>query len=83
MCTSFYGFHDNTPVYVWMSVCACACVCVCLPLRLLITSGMLWTPYDWFKSSTAVMYMATVVGIGNGHGLGIDTCCVNNPVRVS
>ena len=27
---------------VCMHACMCVCVCVCLPLRLLITSGMIW-----------------------------------------
>ena len=33
-------------VSVWMSVCVCVCVCVCPPLRLLITSGMIWRDMD-------------------------------------
>ena len=54
-------------ISVSMSVCVHACVCVSTP-RLLITNGMIWTSY---------IYMATVVGITDGHGLGIDTHCRN------
>ena len=46
-------------------------VCVCLPLRLLITSGMIWTSYDWLNKYYSYN-MATVAVIGNGRGLGID-----------
>ena len=28
----------------------CVCVCVCPPPRLLITSSMIWTPYDWLNN---------------------------------
>ena len=45
----------------------CVCVCVCPPPRLLITSGVIWTPCDWLNSST------TVVVVVNGRGLGIGT----------
>ena len=51
------------------------CVCVCLPLRLLITSGVMWHdmhPYDWLNKFYSC-YMTTVVVIVNGHGLGIGT----------
>ena len=44
------------------------CVCVCPPLRLLITSGVMWCdidPYDWLNKFYG-FYMATVVGIGSG-----------------
>ena len=27
-------------------VCVCVCMCVCLPLRLLITSGVMWCDMD-------------------------------------
>ena len=48
-------------------------------LRLLITSGMLWTPYDWLKKGYS-FYMAAVVIIGSGHGLRIEACCRNQPM---
>ena len=47
-------------------------VCVCLPLRLLRTSGVIWTPYDWLSKFYSC-YMATVAIFINGRGLGIDT----------
>ena len=53
-------------------MCVCVCVCVCPPPRLLITSGMIWTPYDWLNKFYS-RYMEIVVIIVNGHGLGIDT----------
>ena len=56
-----------------MCVCVCVCVCVCLPSRLSITSGVIWTPYNWLKKFYNG-YIAIVVVIINGHGLGIDTC---------
>ena len=42
------------------------CLCVCLPPRILITIGMIWTPYDWLKKSYS-FYMAAVVVIGGEH----------------
>ena len=36
-------------VCVCVCVCVCLCVCVCPSLRLLITSGMMWTQYDWLN----------------------------------
>ena len=46
------------------------CVCVCPPPRQLISSGMIWTPYDWLNKFYSC-YMAIVI-IVNGCGLGID-----------
>ena len=49
------------------------CVFVCVStLRLLITSGVMWTLYDWLNKFYSC-YMAIVIVIVNGHGLGIDT----------
>ena len=48
------------------------CVCVCPPPRLLITSGVIWTLYDWLNKFYS-RYMAIVVVIVNRRGLGIDT----------
>ena len=50
----------------------CVCLCVCPPPRLLITSGVIWTSYDWLNKFYSC-YMATVVVIVNGRGLGIGT----------
>ena len=46
-------------------VCMCVHVCVCmyLPQRLLLTSGVICTPYDWLK-----------VDIVSGGGLSFDAC---------
>ena len=51
------------------------CVCVSAP-RLLITSGVMWCDIDSRRLVKQVYscYMATVVAIVNGRGLGIDTC---------
>ena len=49
----------------------CVCVCVCPPPRLLITSGMIWTPYYCLNKFYS-HYMAVVVVIVNRRGLGID-----------
>ena len=63
---------------VRMSVCVCVCVCVfvCPPPRLLITSDVILTLCDWVNKFCSC-YMATVVGIIDGRGFGIDTCCGN------
>ena len=44
-----------------------ACECVCRFLRLLITSGMIWNPYDWLNI------------IGSKHSLRIEVCHRNRP----
>ena len=58
-------------VGVCVFACGCVCVFVSTP-RLLITSGVIWTPYDWLNKFYSC-YMAIVVVIVNGRGLGIDT----------
>ena len=40
--------------------------------RLLITSAVIWTPYDWLNKLYSC-FVAIVVVIVNGRGLGIDT----------
>ena len=50
-----------------MCVCVCVCMCVCPPPRLIITSGVIWTPCDWLNKFYSC-YMATVVVIVNGRG---------------
>ena len=50
--------------------CVCVCACVCVAPRLLITSGVIWTSYDWLSKFYSC-YMATVVIIVNGRSLGI------------
>ena len=61
----------QTSVCVFVSVC----LCVCPPLRLLITNGMVWNDMDLIRlvKQFYSCYMATVVVIVNGHGLGIGT----------
>ena len=54
------------------------CVCVCLPPRLLITSGVILTPYDWLNKFYR-FYMAAVIGIVNRHDLSIDAHRTNQP----
>ena len=66
----------SAQMFLCMCLCLCLCVHVCPPLRLLNTSGMMWhgmDPYNWLNKFYSC-YMATVVIIINGHGLGIDTC---------
>ena len=46
-------------------------VCVCPPPRLLITSGMIWTPYYRLNKGYS-LYMVAVVVIGGRHGLRIE-----------
>ena len=56
----------------------CVCVFVCPPPRLLITSGVIWTPYDWLNKGYS-FYMAAVVVIGNGRGLRFEARHRNLP----
>ena len=68
---------------VGMCVCVCvrACVraCVCVPPRprLLMTSDVMWCDMDLIRlvklNKFYSCYMATVVVVVNGHGLGIGT----------
>ena len=48
------------------------CACVSDP-RLLITSGVIWTPYDWLYKFYS-FYMAAAVVIGSRRGLRIEAC---------
>ena len=80
------------PASVQTSVRVCVCVCVCVracvrpcvracvhpPLRLLITSGVIWTPYDWLNKIYS-FYMAAVVIIDDGRGLTVEVCHINQP----
>ena len=50
------------------------CMRVCLRTRLLITSDVIYTLYDWLNKFYSC-YMVTVVVNINGHGLGIGTLC--------
>ena len=58
-------------------MCVCVCLRVCMyvcvspPQRLLITSGVIWTPHNWLNKFYSCYNMATVAVIVNGNGLGI------------
>ena len=72
-----------------VDVCMCVCACVCVgafvcPLpRLLIISGMIWTPYDWLNKFYSC-YMAVVIIIGDGRGLIVLKRIIEtNLIRVS
>ena len=69
-------------VYMWLSVCvyvrACMCVCVWPPFRLIIISGMIWTPCDWLNKFYS-FYVAAIVGIVSTHGLSTDACHGKQP----
>ena len=56
-----------------VSLCVCVCVCMCPPLRLLITSGVIQTPYDSALNKFYGFYMATGVGIVSGRDVSIHT----------
>ena len=61
--------------------CVCVCsllVCVCSPLRQLITSGMIWTLYDWL-TNFYTFYVAAVVSIVSKCGLSFDVHDENQP----
>ena len=51
-----------------MSVCVCMYLCVCPPTMLLITSNMIWTPYDWLIKFHG-FYMVAIVDIISKRGL--------------
>ena len=59
-------------------MCACmrACMSVCLLPRLLITSGVIWTPNKFCS-----FCMAAVVVIVGKHGLRIVVHCENQPYK--
>ena len=58
------------------------CMCVCLPLRLLITSSMMWcdieTSYNWLNNFYG-FYVAVVIDIVSRRDISIDMCCGNQP----
>ena len=56
----------------------CTFVCVCLLPRLLITSSMIWTPYDWLNKFYS-LYMAAIVSIISRRGLTIEARHRNQP----
>ena len=74
---------------VCMCVCVCVCVCVCMcvcvfvcpPQRLLITSGMIWTPYDKTSSTDFVWQLQLLLVVGVA--LELKHVVETNPIRVS
>ena len=64
MCVCVFGC-----VHVHVGVCVC--VCLCTPPRLLITSDVIWTPYDWLNKFY-IFCVAVTVDILSRHGLSID-----------
>ena len=59
------------PGFIKLILCKCLCVFVSLSPGLLLTSGMIWTPYDWLNNFYTV-YVAAVVGIVRRCGLSTD-----------
>ena len=51
---------------------ACVYVCVCLPLRLPVTSGMIWIPVMVKQVLLIRIYVAAVVSMVSWCGLSID-----------
>ena len=60
-----------------MCVRVCAHVCVSAP-KLLITSCIIWTQYDWLNKFYS-FYMAAAVVISSGCDLRIEAHCGNQP----
>ena len=54
-------------VHVYTCMCVWACICMPAP-RLLITSGVIGTPYDWLNKLYS-FYMAAVVSVIIGMAL--------------
>ena len=59
-----------------LRVSSYVCISVCVYPRLLITSGVILTPYDWSNKFYG-FYIAAVVGIISGRGLSMHTFCGN------
>ena len=59
-------------------MCLCVYVCVCPPPMLLITSGVIWNPYDWLNKFYS-FYMGSIVIIDDGRGLKVEVCHINQP----
>ena len=61
------------------------CMCVCPHLSLSITSGMMWCEIDLIRLVNQVYncYIATILVVINGCGLGIGCIVSIIPLRVS
>ena len=75
-----------------MCICVCVCMCVCVhvcvcvpvcvhvcvcPEAIIITSGMIWTHYDWLNKFLSFYVAAVAVDIISRCGLSIDACHEN------
>ena len=63
------GWHASDFLKLFLCRHLYVCVFVCPPPKLLITSDVMWHDMD-------SCFMATVVSIISGHGLGIDMLCM-------
>ena len=59
----------GAPGFLKLFLCGCLYVCVSAP-RLLITSGVIWTPYDWLNKLYSFC-MAPIISIVSRGGLTI------------
>ena len=69
------------PAHIWfleIHLVRKVCVSVCPPPRLVITSGVIWTPYDWLKKYYSFC-MAAIVSIVSRCGLRIEVRHRNQP----
>ena len=64
------------------NVCMYVCVCVCVSApSLLITNGMIWTPYNWLNKFYSLIWqlqLLLVVGVA----LELKYIMETNPIRV-
>ena len=67
---------------VCLCVCVCVYVCVCPPSKLLITSGVIWTPYDWLNKGYGFLWQLLLLSV---MGVTLELKCIveNNLIRVS
>ena len=56
------------------------CVCASAPKASKITSGMIWTPYNWLSKFYS-FYMVAIIGIISRRGLTIEACHRNQPTN--
>ena len=59
----------------------CVCVFVCPPQKLLIISGVIWTPYDKTSSTAFVWQLQSLSVVGVA--LELKRVVETNPIRVS
>ena len=62
----------------------CVCVYVCPPLRLLITSDLMWHDMDFNLLVKQVLLQLILLYLVHGHGLTIEVRCIETDLsRVS